>query len=164
MRFRDDLGRVASRLLSEGEWADVVPVGATGPTLSADIEQFRLAIEAVRIRHAHLLKPLLAVSSSNVEPLPHQVQAVYDHLLRNHPQRFLLADDPGAGKTVMAGLFIKEAMARGWVHRCLIVVPGSLAEQWQDELSEKFGLRFAVFDPLSRSRERGTTHCVTCRS
>ncbi|GAB2855054.1 helicase-related protein [Nocardioides pacificus] len=156
IRYRDDLGLVASRMLSEAELFELAPVASSAPTLDADIEHFRLAIEAVRIRHAHMLTPLLAVSSSNVEPLPHQVQAVYDHLLRNHPQRFLLADDPGAGKTVMAGLFIKEAMARGWVHRCLIVVPGSLAEQWQDELSEKFGLRFVVFDPSLVRRHAGT--------
>lgn len=146
VRFKGPLGLTETRMLSADALGSVTPVGASGPTLDADPDDFLLAIEALRIRYAHVLNPLLAVSSSNVEPLPHQVQAVYDHLLRDHPQRFLLADDPGAGKTVMAGLYIKEAMARGWVRRCLIVVPGSLAEQWQDELSEKFGLRFDVFD------------------
>ena len=146
VRFKGPLGLTETRMLSAEALADVVLADACGPTLDADPEEFLLAVEALRVRHAHTLNPLLAVSSSNVEPLPHQVQAVYDHLLRDHPQRFLLADDPGAGKTVMAGLYIKEAMARGWVRRCLIVVPGSLAEQWQDELSEKFGLWFDVFD------------------
>ena len=146
VRFKGPLGLTEARMLSAEALSGVVQVDASGPTLGGDPEEFLLAIEALRIRHAHDLNPLLAVASSNVEPLPHQVQAVYDHLLRDHPQRFLLADDPGAGKTVMAGLYIKEAMARGWVHRCLVVVPGSLAEQWQDELSEKFGLRFDVFD------------------
>ncbi|WP_457188659.1 helicase-related protein [Nocardioides sp. P5_E3] len=145
LRFRGDLGFVETRMLSEEDLSRLVPV-TSSVTLDADVDQFNLAIEALRIRHAHALNPLLAVSTSNVEPLPHQVQAVYDHLLRAHPQRFLLADDPGAGKTVMAGLYIKEAMARGWVRRCLVVVPGSLADQWQDELSQKFGLHFEVFD------------------
>lgn len=154
VRFRGALGLVETRMLSSDELLDVKAIDTSAPTLDADAEQFRLAIEAVRIRHAYLLNPLLAVSSSNVEPLPHQVQAVYDHLLQKHPQRFLLADDPGAGKTVMAGLFVKEAMARGWVRRCLVVVPGSLAEQWQDELAEKFGLRFEVFESsLLQGRE-----------
>lgn len=150
VKFRDDLGMPQSRMLSSEQVAALQPVAAR-ITLDADIDEFRLAIDAVRIAHAHSLNPLLAVSSSNVEPLPHQVQAVYDHLLKSHPQRFLLADDPGAGKTVMAGLFLKEAMSRGWVRRCLIVVPGSLAEQWQDELSEKFGLRFEIFDSTTIS-------------
>lgn len=145
LRFRGDLGFVETRMLSEEDLRRLVLV-TNSVTLDADVDQFTLGIEALRIRHAHALNPLLAVSTSNVEPLPHQVQAVYDHLLRAHPQRFLLADDPGAGKTVMAGLYMKEAMARGWVRRCLVVVPGSLAEQWQDELSEKFGLHFEVFD------------------
>ncbi|WP_162251488.1 MULTISPECIES: helicase-related protein [unclassified Nocardioides] len=146
IKVRDDLGRSRTQMLDADQLAALTPVTAGAPTLDADIDEFRLAIEAIRLTHAHSLNPLLAVSSSNVEPLPHQVQAVYDHLLKSHPQRFLLADDPGAGKTVMAGLFLKEAMSRGWVKRCLIVVPGSLAEQWQDELSEKFGLRFEVFE------------------
>ncbi|MET8838060.1 helicase-related protein [Micromonospora sp. NPDC004540] len=146
VRFRDDLGLESTRMLSEEDLTAVVPVENTGPTLDAAPEAFWLAVEALRLRHAHLLNPLLSVSSSHVEALPHQVQAVYDHLLRNHPQRFLLADDPGAGKTIMAGLFIKEALARDWVRRCLIVVPGSLAEQWQEELAEKFALHFEIFE------------------
>jgi superfamily II DNA or RNA helicase len=146
VRFRDELGQETTRMLSAQELAAVVPVVHSGPTLDAKIDNFWLAVEALRLRHAHLLNPLLAVSSSNVEALPHQVQAVYEHLLRNHPQRFLLADDPGAGKTIMAGLFIKEALARDWVRRCVVVVPGSLAEQWQDELAEKFALHFEIFE------------------
>jgi superfamily II DNA or RNA helicase len=146
VKFRNGLGMPQTRMLTADTMAALRPVETGAPTLDADLDEFLLAIDAVRLAHAHTLNPLLAVSSSNVEPLPHQVQAVYDHLLKSHPQRFLLADDPGAGKTVMAGLFLKEAMSRGWVRRCLIVVPGSLAEQWQDELSEKFGLRFEIFE------------------
>ena len=96
----------------------------------------RLASEALRIRLAHLFDPLLAVHTSLIDPLPHQITAVYGEMLTRQPLRFLLADDPGAGKTVMAGLFIKELLVRGDVHRCLIVCPGALAEQWQDELKK----------------------------
>ncbi|MDV3136663.1 helicase-related protein [Mycobacterium sp. 29Ha] len=146
VRYRDEYGIEDSRLCSAEELHEVLLVGGCGPTLDADPEQFWLAIEALRLRHASLLNPLLAVSSSNVEALPHQVQAVYDCMLTGRPKRFLLADDPGAGKTIMAGLFIKEALARSWIRRCLIVVPGSLVEQWQNELREKFALHFQIFD------------------
>jgi superfamily II DNA or RNA helicase len=105
---------------------------------------FRLVSEAQRIRLAHLFDPVLAVHISNVEPLPHQITAVYEHMLLRQPLRFLLADDPGAGKTIMAGLLIKELMARGDVQRCLILCPGSLAEQWQDELYQRFNLPFEI--------------------
>ena len=80
-------------------------------------------------------------------PLPHQITAVYGEMLSRQPLRFLLADDPGAGKTIMAGLLIKELIARGDLERCLVVAPGSLVEQWQDELGEKFNIEF---DILSR--------------
>ena len=89
----------------------------------------------------HLFDPVLAVHTSVVEPLPHQITAVYESMLPRQPLRFLLADDPGAGKTIMAGLLIKELIARGDLQRCLVVCPGSLAEQWQDELYRRFQLR-----------------------
>src|SRR5262249_1090840 len=82
--------------------------------------------EAHRIPLAHLFDPLLAVHTSLVDPLPHQITAVYEKMLPRQPLRFLLADDPGAGKTIMAGLFIKELIARGDLRRCLIVSPASL--------------------------------------
>jgi len=85
---------------------------------------------------------MLAVATSAVEPLPHQIRAVYGDMLPRTPLRYLLADDPGAGKTIMAGLYIKELILRGDVQRCLVVVPGGLVEQWQDERYLKFGLRF----------------------
>ncbi|KAA0098901.1 helicase [Mycolicibacterium sp. P1-18] len=146
VRYRDDYGIEESRLFMADELAAVRLVGGEGPTLAANPDEFWLAVEALRLQYAPLLNPLLAVSSSNVEALPHQVQAVYDCMLTDYPKRFLLADDPGAGKTIMAGLFIKEALARGWVRRCLIVVPGSLVEQWQNELREKFALHFEIFE------------------
>lgn len=111
-----------------------------------DAEAWRLASEGLRIRYAALFDPMLAVASSDMDPLPHQIKAVYGELLRRTPLRFLLADDPGAGKTIMAGLYVKELMLRGDLARCLVVAPGSLVDQWQEELFDKFGLRFEVLN------------------
>ncbi len=115
---------------------------------------YRLVSEANRIRLAYLFDPLLAVHSSLLEPLPHQITAVYEVMLPRMPLRFLLADDPGAGKTIMAGLLIKELLVRGDVRRCMIVCPGNLVEQWQDELSERFHLPFEIMttDKLNTAR------------
>lgn len=113
-------------------------------SFDADGEQLRLVSEAYRISLAHLFDPYLAVHTSSVEPLPHQISAVYQEMLPKRPLRYVLADDPGAGKTIMTGLFIKELIVRGDLKRCLIVSPGSLAEQWQDELFSKFHLRFEI--------------------
>lgn len=115
-----------------------------GPTFDADPRDFKLAAEAMRISRAAEFDPVAAVHSSNVEPLPHQIRAVYEELLPRLPLRFLLADDPGAGKTIMAGLYIKELRLRSSLDRCLIVAPGSLVEQWQEELHDKFELRFEL--------------------
>src|SRR5438105_3234157 len=120
----------------------------------ADGALFRLVSEARRIRLAHLFDPYLAVHTSSVEPLPHQITAVYGEMLPRQPLRFLLADDPGAGKTIMAGLLIKELLARGDLRRCLVVAPGNLVEQWQDELFEKFGLDFAILSRESIDTSR----------
>lgn len=115
-----------------------------GRAFDASATDFRIAAEAQRINLAGLSDPMLAVTTSDVRPLPHQISAVYGELLPRTPLRFLLADDPGAGKTIMAGLYVKELILRDDVQRCLIVVPGGLAEQWQDELFLKFGLRFDI--------------------
>jgi superfamily II DNA or RNA helicase len=117
---------------------------ATRP-FDAPAADFKLAAEAQRIKLAGLFDPMLAVATSDVRPLPHQIRAVYGEMLDKRPLRFLLADDPGAGKTIMAGLYIKELILRDDVHRCLIVAPGGLVEQWQDELFFKFGLNFEIF-------------------
>lgn len=93
---------------------------------------------------AYLFDPWLAIHLSQVEPLPHQIIAVYGEMLPRQPLRFLLADDPGSGKAIMTGLFIKELILRGDLQRCLIVSPGNLTEQWQDELSQKFQLPFEL--------------------
>ena len=112
--------------------------------------EFKLGLEAYRINLAHLFDPMMAVHTSNVDPLPHQISAVYESMLPRQPLRFVLADDPGAGKTIMAGLYIREMIMRADAKRILIVSPGSLTEQWQDELLEKFGLTFEI---LSREKQ-----------
>lgn len=111
-------------------------------SFDADAALLRLVTEANRIKLAHYFDPYLAIHTSLVDPLPHQISAVYGEMLPRQPLRFLLADDPGAGKTIMAGLLIKELIARSDLDRCLVVAPGSLVEQWQDELGEKFNLEF----------------------
>lgn len=123
-------------------------------SFNGNSELFRLVSEAYRIKLAYIFDPLMAVNSSMIEPLPHQITAVYDSMLPRQPLRFLLADDPGAGKTIMAGLLIKELVIRGDVRRCLIICPGSLAEQWQDELYYKFQLPFEILtnDKINASR------------
>ena len=105
-----------------------------------------LALEALRFRYASLFDPLLAVNVSKVEPLPFQIEAVYGYILKLPHIRFLLADDPGAGKTIMAGLVIKELKLRGLARRILIVVPGHLKDQWLREMYERFKETFEVFD------------------
>jgi superfamily II DNA or RNA helicase len=123
-------------------------------SFDADGEMLRLVTEANRIKLAHHFDPFLAIHTSLVQPLPHQITAVYGEMLPRQPLRFLLADDPGAGKTIMSGLFIKELIARGDLERCLVVAPGSLVEQWQDELGEKFNLEFDILgrDMIENSR------------
>jgi superfamily II DNA or RNA helicase len=111
---------------------------------NAEGDLFRLAAEAYRIHLAHLFDPVLAVHTSLIEPLPHQITAVYGEMLPRQPLRYMLADDPGSGKTIMAGLLIKELIVRGDVQRCLICAPGGLAAQWQDELWFKFQMRFEI--------------------
>ena len=123
---------------------EIVTIGITR-TFDGDGKMFRLISEAYRIQLAHLFDPWLAVHTSQVRPLPHQITAVYEDMLPRQPLRYLLADDPGAGKTIMTGLYLKELLVRGDLERCLIVCPGSLVEQWQTELSQRFGLSFEIF-------------------
>lgn len=150
--YRRAGGEVGERLVLEGELPGLRLAAAGRPfTFDADPDLFKLVAEARRLSLAAHFDRLLAVTSSTIEPLPHQITAVYGQLLPRRPLRFLLADDPGAGKTVMAGLYIKELMLRGDLARCLVVAPGGLVEQWQDELAEKFGLSFEI---LSREAAR----------
>jgi len=105
-----------------------------------------LSIEAVRYRFASMYDPLLAMNTSKVDPLPHQIEAIYGYILRIPRIRFLIADDPGAGKTIMAGLIIKELKLRQLVKRILIVTPGHLKDQWRRELTDRFEETFEVID------------------
>jgi superfamily II DNA or RNA helicase len=145
LTYRDDSGRVDHQLVYR-EAEPTLAVVTTGPVFAfdGDARLFRLASEALRIRLAYLFDPLLAVHISKIEPLPHQISAVYQEMLPRQPLRYLLADDPGAGKTIMTGLFVRELIVRGDISRCLIVCPGSLVEQWQDELWDKFNLDFHI--------------------
>ena len=135
LTYKTPDGKVANELLYRSDEARLEVVEQGQPwSFDGDGALFRLVSEALRIRLAHLFDPVLAVHTSVVDPLPHQITAVYESMLPRQPLRFLLADDPGAGKTIMAGLLIRELIARGDLERCPIVCPGSLAEQWQDEL------------------------------
>jgi superfamily II DNA or RNA helicase len=155
LTFKDLQGKLGNQLLYRDDEPRLQVVTAGRPwSFDGDGARFRLVSEAHRIRLAHLFDPVLAVHTSLLEPLPHQITAVYDAMLPRQPLRFLLADDPGAGKTIMAGLFIKELIARGDLQRCLVVCPGSLAEQWQDELYRRFHLPFEILtnDKLEAAR------------
>ena len=143
--FVDGEGKVEQALVYRDQEPQLELVHQSRPlSFTADGDLFRLVSEAQRLRYAFLFDPLIAISTSAVDPLPHQITAVYETMLNRRPLRFLLADDPGAGKTIMAGLLIKELIIRGDVARCLIVAPGGLVEQWQDELDEKFSLAFDI--------------------
>lgn len=155
LTYKTAAGKVANQLLYRDDEPRLELVEQGRPwSFDGDGSLFRLVSEAQRIRLAHLFDPVLAVHTSVVEPLPHQITAVYEAMLPRQPLRFLLADDPGAGKTIMAGLLIKELIARGDLQRCLIVCPGSLAEQWQDELYRRFHLPFDILtnDKLEAAR------------
>jgi len=153
--YKDTAGRLGNELLYRDREPTLEIVETGKPwSFDGDGALFRLLSEANRIRLAYLFDPLLAVHTSLVEPLPHQITAVYSEMLSRQPLRFLLADDPGAGKTIMTGLFIRELIARGDLQRCLIVCPGNLVEQWQDELDSKFHLPFEIMtnDALEAAR------------
>lgn len=153
--YEDPNGGVVDRIVYRDE-EHTLRMATAGSAFSfdADGNLLRLVTEAYRIKLAHHFDPYLAIHTSLVQPLPHQITAVYGEMLPRQPLRFLLADDPGAGKTIMAGLLIKELIARGDLERCLIVAPGSLVEQWQDELGEKFNLEFDILtrDMIEHSR------------
>lgn len=155
LTYKTASGKVANEILYRDAESQLELVEQGRPwSFDGDGALFRLVSEAQRIRLAHLFDPVLAVHTSVVDPLPHQITAVYESMLPRQPLRFLLADDPGAGKTIMAGLLIKELIARGDLQRCLIVCPGSLAEQWQDELYRRFHLPFEILtnDKLEAAR------------
>lgn len=144
--FKDSQGRLGEQMLFRSDEVRLELAQAGRPwSFDAPGADFKLGLEAYRINLAHLFDPMMAVHTSNVDPLPHQISAVYESMLPRQPLRFVLADDPGAGKTIMAGLLIRELLMRSDAKRILVVSPGSLTEQWQDELLEKFGVKFEVF-------------------
>ncbi len=155
LTYKDGSGRLGNELIYRDRepTLEIATVGRPW-SFDGDGAHFRLVSEAHRIRLAYLFDPVLAVHTSLVDPLPHQITAVYGEMLPRQPLRFLLADDPGAGKTIMAGLLIKELLIRGDVRRCLVVCPGSLVEQWQDELDRRFHLPFEIVtnDKLESAR------------
>ncbi len=152
--YRTPDGGMNERLVGRADEANLSIATAERPwSFDGDGESFKLAVEAKRIDLAFLFDPMMAVHTSNVEPLPHQITAVYESMLPRQPLRYVLADDPGAGKTIMAGLYIRELVMRADAQRICIIAPGSLVEQWRDELWEKFGLEFRVF---SRELELAT--------
>lgn len=145
LTFKDSKGNLANQLLyREDEEKIEIKDSNSNWSFDADGNVVRLASEAYRINLAHLFDPYLAVHTSSIEPLPHQISAVYQEMIPRLPLRYVLADDPGAGKTIMTGLLLKELIIRGDLKRCLIVSPGSLSEQWQDELFNKFHLKFEI--------------------
>jgi len=149
--YRDDRGDSSSILLTLDCLLnlEIVAESSDMPAFDGDADDFRLVAEALRITYAARHDPMVAVNSSDVDPLPHQIRAVYEELLPRVPLRFLLADDPGAGKTIMAGLYLKELILRSSCKRAIIVVPGGLVEQWRDELAQKFDLHFEIFNPIN---------------
>ncbi|WP_262028300.1 helicase-related protein [Microvirga sp. Mcv34] len=147
--YRTPDGVMKDRMLGRVEEAAIDKAVAGRPfSFDGDGAAFQLTCEAKRIDLAFLFDPMMAVHTSNVQPLPHQITAVYESLLPRQPLRFVLADDPGAGKTIMAGLYIRELVMRADARRIVIVAPGSLVEQWRDELFEKFGLEFKIYSQL----------------
>ncbi|MGH7903853.1 MAG: helicase-related protein [Candidatus Dormibacteraceae bacterium] len=145
LTYTDGAGKPGQQLVYRDDEVRLTIEQAGRPwSFDGDGRLFRLVSEASRISLAYLFDPFLAVQTSTLDPLPHQIEAVYEKMLPRHPLRFLLADDPGAGKTIMAGLLLKELMIRGDVERCLVIAPGSLVEQWQDELWQRFHVNFEI--------------------
>ena len=138
-----DTGQFHDRTLSKEQLA-LLTANPKQPLFDGDSRRFRLGIEAMRLGLAYEYDPYFSLSIARVDPLPHQLEAVYDYFLRLPRIRFLLADDPGAGKTIMAGLLIKELKVRGLIKRILIVAPANLTFQWQRELRDKFREKFEV--------------------
>jgi superfamily II DNA or RNA helicase len=144
--FKLPEGGFGERLITENDLPSLSFATTERPwAFDGDGSNFMLACEAKRIDLAFLFDPMMAVHTSNVQPLPHQIAAVYESMLPRQPLRYVLADDPGAGKTIMAGLYIRELIMRADSRRILVVAPGSLVDQWRDELFEKFGLEFRVY-------------------
>jgi len=153
-----ETGKPFYRLLNPEQLAQLgASVSAAELDFGADARDFFLGVEANRIRLAFEFDPLFALNASRVDAVPHQLEAVYKYMLSHHSAvRYLLADDPGAGKTIMTGLGLREMKMRGLVDSCLVVVPGHLKYQWLRELKEKFGEQFTVIDRGTLDSSYGT--------
>jgi superfamily II DNA or RNA helicase len=144
--YKTPEGTLKDRLIGRADEASISIATTERPwAFDGNGDDFKLTVEAKRIDLAFLFDPMMAIHTSNVDALPHQITAVYESMLPRQPLRFVLADDPGAGKTIMAGLYMRELIMRADARRILVVAPGSLVEQWRDELFEKFGLEFRIF-------------------
>ena len=141
-------GKAGNRMLTDNEIQKLEMVSTEGTfNFKGDPVRFKLFTEAERINSAYQFDPLFAVNCSIVDPLPHQVEAVYKFLLPQPKIRFLLSDDTGAGKTIMTGLLIKELLSRDFIERILVITPGGITKQWQlDEMLIKFNLNFDLAD------------------
>ena len=151
--YMGDAVKVIGRGLLSGKVVDVVltttqlAMVESSPDVEpfdGDPQRFRLAVEAMRLALAFEYDPYFSLSIARVDPLPHQLEAVYEYFMAQPRIRFLLADDPGAGKTIMAGLLLKELKIRGLVARTLIITPANLSFQWQREMKDKFRENFEV--------------------
>lgn len=161
-------------VLSMAELTNLIITPAMQP-FNGRAPLFRLGVEALRLGLAYEYDPYFALSIARIDPLPHQLEAVYDYFIKAPRIRFLLADDPGAGKTIMAGLLIQELKARGLIQRILIITPANLTFQWQRELKDKFRQSFEIlngqvlrpiwFQSLAGKRTGHHLHFlgVTCR-
>ncbi len=129
--------------LTSADLSELTIVYATWP-YDGDGSLLKLGIQAYSLGIAHEFDPYFGLSISRVDPLPHQLEAVYEYFMKLPSVRFLLADDAGAGKTIMAGLLLRELKLRGLAERILIVCPANLTFQWQRELKEKFDQQFFV--------------------
>ncbi len=138
-----DSGKLYEPILDAAQ-ISALQISDEQPAYDGNPMHFRLGIEALRLALAYEYDPYFSLSIARVDPLPHQLEAVYDYFVKLPRIRFLLADDPGAGKTIMAGLLLKELKIRGLVQRTLIVTPANLTFQWQREMADKFREKFEI--------------------
>jgi len=144
LRVRTQRGRLEEVMVEAQELEAALAAAPESPAAIAPPDDFFLLIESARIRLAYAFDPHFAVSLSGIEPLPHQLEAVYERMLPQVRLRYLLADDPGAGKTIMAGLLMKELKMRGAIERVLVLCPAPLTIQWQDEMRSRFDEVFEI--------------------
>lgn len=158
LRVRTQKGELREATIAIADIEQVLASQEKIGHVSIDANQFFLFIESARIKLSYAYDPHFAVSLSGVRPLPHQLEAVYERILPQVRLRFLLADDPGAGKTIMGGLLLKELKLRGVVERILILAPAPLTVQWQDELRSKFSETFEIINSnLAKGQLAGNT-------